>query len=202
MGAEKKKRLRIALCAAVGAVVLGVALVVLLVLLLSQESQDPSAGASTTEFTFYQPYSGDIRENELYLSLDRQLYWCDTLYNSKEALDEGQIAADPCLVLIQAYLNSLIDGEPEVCRSLFTEAALHEAPIAAFAQQMLYRIEIRQSSQETENGVTKVTYRLDYMIHRNNGTYRRDVGSDAVRPEYLMLIEVADGEYRIDGIRR
>lgn len=202
MAAEKKRHLQIAIGIAVGAVVLGIAVVILLVLLLPQEPQAPDGETDSSEFVFYQPYQGDILENELYLSLDRQLYWCDTLYNSKEALDDGQISADPCLTLIRAYLDSLIGGDAEGCRSLFTVSALNAAPISEFAQQMLYRIEIRLITQETENGAKRVTYRLDYMIHRNNGTYRRDVGSDAVRPEYLTIIEIADGEYRIDGIRR
>ena len=39
----------------------------------------------------------------------------------------------------------------------------------------------------------RVTYRVDYMIRKNNGTFRRDVGSDAIRPQYVVLLVSPDG---------
>lgn len=195
-----RRRLRAAILAAGITVALAVLVVVLLVVLLPKD--EPAPEPDTRPITFYPVWDGDVRENELYLGLDRQFYLCDPDYGSKEALDDDQLEADPKLALLRDYINSLINGYPNACRSLFTAAALAEDPVPDFAQQMIWRVEITKTEEQIEEGTTRTTYCLEYMIYRNNGTYRRDVGSNAVRPEYLTLIEVAEGEYRIDSLRR
>lgn len=195
-----QRRLRVALLAAGMTVALAVLVVVLLTVLLPKDEPDPEP--DTRPISFYPVWEGDVRENERYLGLDRQFYLCEPDYGAKTALDDSQIDSDPELSLLRDYINSLIDGYPNACRSLFTASALAETPIPDFAQQMIWRVEITKTETATENGVTRTTYCLEYMIYCNNGTYRRDVGSNAVRPEYLTLVEVADGEYRIDSLRR
>lgn len=196
---RKKRRRSVLLAVAVTIAVIALTVILLLLLLPEDEAPtDPSAGSTV----FYPSYDGDVRENEAYLALDRQFYLCDPDYGSREAIDDGQFAADAQLALLRDYINSLIDGYPSACRSLFTASALDASPIPEFEQQMIYRVEITRVSQEVSNGERRVIYSLSYMIYRNNGTYRRDVGSNAVRPEYLTLLEVSEGEYRIDGLRR
>ena len=193
----KNKRLRTALLIAGIAVVVEVtALVLLNVLLPKEESKTEQNTAKTIKF--YAVYDGDVRENEVYLGLDRQFYLCDDNYGTKEAIDENQFAGDAKLALIRDYINALIDGYPDACRQLMTEKALSETPIPDFAQQMIYRIEIT----ETESSGNETVYCLEYLIYRNNGMYRADVGSNASKPEYLTVVETSDGEYRIDGIHR
>lgn len=196
----KKKRRRSVLLAVAVTLAVIVLTVTLLLLLLPEDQAptDPSGGSTV----FYPPYDGDVRENGAYLALDRQFYLCDPDYGSREAIDDGQFAANAELALLRDYINSLIDGYPNACRSLFTASALDASPIPDFEQQMIYRVEISRVSQEVSGGEKRVTYSLSYMIYRNNGTYRRDVGSNAVRPEYLTLLEVSEGDYRIDGLRR
>ena len=46
-------------------------------------------------------------------------------------------------------------------------------------------------------GSKTVTYKLDYMIYRNDGTFRRDIGSDAIRSQYLVLDCAADGSITV-----
>mgnify|MGYP006919065178 FL=1 len=193
---SSRRRLRAALLAVGITAVLAILTVVLLVFLLPDDQ--PSPEPTPAPITFYPVYDGNVRENAIYLELDRQYYLCEPEYGVREALDESRISADPELSLLRDYIESLIDGYPNACRSLFTASALAQSPIPDFSQQMIYRVEITKVG--TEAGRT--TYRLEYMIYRNNGTYRRDVGSDAVRPEYLTLIEVGGNTYRIDGIRR
>lgn len=191
-----RRRLRAALLAVGITAVLAILTVVLLAVLLPDDQ--PSPGPAPAPVTFYPVYDGNVRENVLYLGLDRQYYLCEPEHGVKEALDESRFSADPELSLLRDYIESLINGYPSACRSLFTASALAQSPIPDFSQQMIYRVEITEVG--TEAGRT--TYRLEYMIYRNNGTYRRDVGSDAVRPEYLTLIKVGEDTYRIDGIRR
>ena len=94
-------------------------------------------------------------------------------------------------------------GEREdVC---FADAVLHPSAsfgglytfptLPRFTQQMLYQICIYYCGAETDgDGSQRVTYRVDYMIRKNNGSFRRDVGSDAIRPQYVVLLVSPDGQ--------
>ena len=51
-----------------------------------------------------------------------------------------------------------------------------------------------------ENGDKLVTYILEYMIYQNDGTFRRDVGSDAIRPQHVTLRVSPSGDMHIEKI--
>ena len=69
---------------------------------------------------------------------------------------------------------------------------------------MIYEAKIvYRSAVGQEDGSKIVTYRMDYKIYRNNGTYRRDVGSDTVNAEYLVLwVSPDESQIRIKNIVR
>ncbi|HBF15893.1 MAG TPA: hypothetical protein DDW30_09515 [Clostridiales bacterium] len=199
---RKNKRLRIALLVCGGVVLLAVLTVVLLsVLLPKDEPTQPSQDSGTSSIRFYPPYDGDIRTAEIYTRLDRQFYLYDANYGSTDALSESAIDADPELRFLRAYFNCLIDGDAAGLRALLASDA-NGFTIPDFAQQMVYDMKVTRVGETEESGDLRVTYRLEYRIQRNNGTYRRDVGSDAMRPEYLTLTKDENGDFRIFDIRR
>lgn len=199
MNETKKRRLRGALIAIGCVLLLAILTVILLTILLPED--EPAPTPTPSQIRFSPVYDGDIRENEAYLSLNRCYILCLPDYGIKEEIDDSRFASDGELGLIRDYIESLVDGYPNACRSLFTASALEENPIPDFAQQMIYGDRGIEITKETaENG--KSVYRLEYMIRQNNGTYRSDVGSDAMRPEYLTVVDTGDGVFRIDGIRR
>lgn len=94
---------------------------------------------------------------------------------------------------LEIYLKSVISADHETYRSLFADSYLQSHTLPDFTQQMLYNMCIYYCGTESaEDGFQRVTYRLDYMIRKNNGTFRRDVGSDAIRPEYVVLLVSPD----------
>ncbi len=199
---RKNKRLQIALLVCGGVVLLAILTVVLLsVLLPNDEPTQPSQDSGSASIRFYPPYDGDIRTAAIYTDLDRQFYFCDANYGSTEALSREEVSANPELEVLWNYFDCLIDGNPEGLRALIASDA-NGITIPDFAQQMVYEMKVTRVGEETANGALRVTYRLEYRIHRNNGTYRRDVGSDAVRPEYLTLTKEENGSFRIFDIQR
>ena len=63
---------------------------------------------------------------------------------------------------------------------------------------MIYAAEIRYASEEkTADGEKTVTYYLCYKLYENDGSLRRDVGSDAVVPMKVVLRVTARGEISI-----
>jgi hypothetical protein len=62
-----------------------------------------------------------------------------------------------------------------------------------FTMQQLYNIRITYitSSSETIDGFTTESYDywLEYMIRKNNGTFRNDMGSDCIKKEYVRVTD-------------
>ena len=69
---------------------------------------------------------------------------------------------------------------------------------APFSQQMIYEAEIRFASEEEGKDGEKIsTYYLFYKLYENDGSLRRDVGSDAVVPMRVVLRTTASGDISI-----
>ena len=186
---------------AAGALVAFIAVLLLLNWLLPEKEQPPSP-----EIYFYPVEEGNIFENPQYLGKNRFIYYCDDPNGyglTEQITDEDRDSFDIKVRFVEIYLNSLMSGDQFTMRSLFTERYLQEKGIPQFTQQMLYNMYIyHYKTENLDGGVTQVTYKVNYMIYRNNGTYRRDVGSDGAKPEYLVLLVYPDGTIKIDNILR
>ena len=72
-----------------------------------------------------------------------------------------------------------------------------------FTAQKLYNIVITLISSEeiSQDGqkYDQYTYSLEYMICKNNGTFRTDVGSDASRKQAVVVTD-REGKMLIDVI--
>ena len=108
------------------------------------------------------------------------------------------------VVFLAQFIQTIIDGDHEAYNACFSDAYLEtHAKQNIFTPQKLYNILLCEIEREevTQNGIshTVYTYSVEYMIRRNNGTFRRDIGSDAVRPQYLIISD-QKGEMKIDNI--
>lgn len=197
---RKDKRFRIALIVCAGVVLLAVLTVVLLTVLLPKEEPSPSQSGTVT-IRFSEPYDGDIRTSEVYLVLDREFHYYDENRGWGRAVSREETDADPEWRVLQSYFDCLIDGDAAGLRALLAPDA-NGISVPDFAQQMVYEMRVTRIKETEESGALRVTYRLEYRIHQNNGTYRRDVGSDAMRPEYLTLTKDKNGDFCIFDIQR
>ncbi|MBQ9760617.1 MAG: hypothetical protein IJW16_04655 [Clostridia bacterium] len=203
---ERSARLRrrvvpiVAICLAV---LIVVPLALILIINHFQDADAPTyRPIEFPTYTFHPVYEGDILEYELYLAQNREVYFYDNLkgYGTRYTVTEEE--SDANLHLIYDYLQSIIHGDADTYNSFFNavyyESHEKEAP---FAQQMLYNMAIYSYSEESlERGEKLYTYQLDYMIMQNNGTFRTDIGSDMIRPQYLVLHRYADGTVKIENL--
>ena len=200
---RQKKNLRIVLLILAGVVVLLVTSMLLLNYFLNKEEEKPDE-----YIYFYNDGEINAFENEAYLALNRSVLYCDDpsgwYGHTSEITSEERGSFDATVLFAEEYLIALNYGNEGALRAMCTADYLKENEIPDFTQQMIYEAKITyQSAEGREDGSKLITYRLDYKIYRNNGTYRRDVGSDTVKPEYLVLWVSADGnEIRIDNILR
>ena len=203
---EKKGKkigvVKLALMILGGIVLLLLTTVVLLYLLLPEKKPEPQK-----EIRFYPVVEQNIFENQQYLAKDRSVYYCEDPagYGRTTVItDADRETFDVKVRFVEIYLNCLISGDRETLKTLCTAEFLKAQPLPDFTQQMLYDMHIYYQDEEPqEDGSKKFMYRLEYKIFQNNGTYRRDVGSDGAKAEYLVLWVSQDGtDIKIDEIRR
>ena len=143
---------------------------------------DPSKLAETKEEDF------DIFEYKEYLKYDRTVYLFDrgmgtTVSVKPEVADQHGRA----FVLVCDILNAINHGDVDLYNSYVYTRLKRED----FTQQQIYGILITKESEtaiDDKNGYyTEYVYKVEYKIHENNGSFRRDVESDASRPQYFVI---------------
>lgn len=160
-------------------------------------------------YTFHEPdFDYDILVDEDYLSLDRTVKFEDPDTRITVSLENGDISEIPKdqhkpVAVLMDFIDFAILGKTEELNSLFSDEYIEaEGKLKMdFTMQQLYNIKITYIDSLTQNtdGETCVSYNywLEYMIHRNNGTFRHDMGSDCIRKEYVRITE-REGRMEID----
>lgn len=189
---EKNKKLKKRMLLIFGCVVLGIALLLGIVFLIEyiqskQEYEEPEF-----HYSFYPPYEGDIMQNPDYLALDRKIFYCadPSGYGAYLEVSEDTFSnIDSRVAFLYLYLQNVIAGEEAVYNELFNENYYrNHQPHEAFNPQMLYEIKIvYQGGEGDDNGDRLELYTLSYKIYRNDGSFRRDIGSDMSRDQLITL---------------
>ena len=194
------KTTRIVIFTILGILVLGILFLLILNGILPKDGGEEN----NKKIKFYPVTNENIFESAEYLGLDRAVYYCEdpSGYGITEPITDEDRARFPAEVqFLEIYLMSIISGDRETYRSLFSEAYLRENTLPAFTQQMLYNICIYKVGSETDkNGKLLEVYRVEYMIRKNNGTFRQDVESDAIRPQYVVLSPTENNSFLIENV--
>ena len=198
--AAMKKKILLSLAILLGALVVVFGVVKLLELLPKKD-----AGVPDGTYSFYAPYAGDIMEYPAYLELNRAIKYCADPQGyglTQEVNESTRGDLDPEVIFLCDWIKTIIDGDAVVYNDCFSEAYWEENPRNySFHQQMLYNITLTYQSTEPVSAEEKrVTYRLEYMIFQNDGSYRRDIGSDMSRPQSVTVSSRTDGTIAIESI--
>ena len=194
-----KKRILIIMGCVIGAVILLFALLKLL-----DWINERNVGVPEGTYEFYAPYQGDIMEYQPYIEKDRKVYYCadPSGYGEVRSVEEGDETVDANVWFLYDYLHTIIAGDSTAYNAYFNDTFFEDNdPKVSFSPQMLHNMKITyQSEEKEESGERLVTYLVEYMIHRNDGTFRRDVDSDASRPQYVTLRVGVDGTVKVERI--
>lgn len=197
--ARSKKVRNLILIIVGGAVILALLVLLALYLFLPEPPVAPEK-----ELHFYPITDTNIFESGEYHESDMVVSYCadpNGMGLTEAITDEDRENFDVGVQFLEAYLKTVIGGDVETYRSFFTESYLRSHEIPNFTQQMLYKMCIYYCNTETlEGGMQRVTYRLEYMIRKNNGTFRNDVESDAIRPQFAVLLIDGEGNVRIEDL--
>ena len=200
------KRMKKSILLILGAVACLIVILALVVFLIETIVSKRSPDTPDDQYSFYPIYDGDIMQNAEYLGLDRQVNYCNdpSGYGLTQSITEENFSDfDAGVLFLYDYIQIIIAGDAEAYNNCFNAVYYqNSAPLEDFSPQMLHQIEICYQETTKENdGSRTVTYRLDYMIHRNDGTFRRDVGSDAIRPQFVTLRILPNGDISIEVLK-
>jgi len=153
-------------------------------------------------YTFYPTdYNLDVTADEVYMGLDRYVYFKNG--NETIAITDGDYAAyNPAVEFFGTYFETVIAGDAETYNTFFSDLYYEtNKPYVQFAPQMLYDIRIEMLSNDPQNdGTVLYAFNVEYKIHRNDGTFRNDIDSDAAKKLYFELYEDKEGVVKIDRI--
>ena len=175
-----------------GGVVLGIALLFGALLLVEHLIEQRRYEEPTFDYDFYPPYVGDIMQYSPYLALNRKVFYCadPSGYGANLEVSEETLSNfDNRVSYLYFYLQTVIAGDEQMYNALFNETYYEKhQPHGAFYPQMIYDASIRyQGGEDQSNGDRLELYVLSYKIHRNDGSFRRDIGSDMSREQLITL---------------
>ncbi len=155
------------------------------------------------DFFYEADFSLSLEEYESYpeyLELDRYLYF----KNGNETvgvLESNRDTFGDEILFFEKYFDTIISGDSEAYNALFTEEYYKSHEMTEeFTPQMLYGMEIELLGENEENGILTFAFNVSYKIFQNNGTFRNDIYSDAVRPIYVEISD-AEGEFKINALK-
>ena len=193
--------------AAIFAGVVGLMLVLGIIVILASKCERKNAGPQTMpdfgyDFVEIIPHE-NIYTDASYLSKDRLIYYATG--SSQTVIDrETPERYDAVVLFFCNFIDAIISGDSIKYNSFFSDeyikaSGAHEP----FTMQKVYDIILTKisSSPYRADGFegTKSVYTLEYKIKDNNGTFRRDIGSDMNRTQYISVLEV-NGRVEIEGI--
>ena len=148
---------------------------------------------------FYPTHNGDIFEYADYLELRPDvIFYCEDPDGRGRTTDNVEDFPVEALYL-RDFLEMMMHADVDAYNNCFNEIYYkNHKRQTAFSQQMIYAAEIRFANDEKASGGERtVTYYLCYKLFENDGSLRRDVGSDAMVPMKVVLRVRANGEISI-----
>ena len=200
--AEQNKKMRKRLLI-VTAIVVGVIALLIAVILIVDAMKKGNEEIVLPNSYFYPTHQGDIFEYEEYLEKRP-----DIIMYSSDPNGDGHITSidaekeetfAPEVIFLRDFLLIMMHADIDAYNGCFNEVYYkNHKQQTAFSQQMIYDAEIRYGGEETvTNGTKTVTYYLLYKLYENDGSLRRDVGSDAIVPMRVVLRVTQQGDISI-----
>lgn len=204
---------RIILLVTAGMVVFMIAALILMPVLdraiNGTEDEEATTVRYNTVIYFDPDYDYDIMQDQEYLGLDRYIYYKDIRTGETIILMEDEIKNyGPAMVTLKAMIDAIIMGDHETYNALFSSnyfAVEGREPEPPFTMQQVYdilitRVDVQDIASDELGNYTQYDYTVEYKIHKNNGTFRTDLGHDDSRKQYFVLSDSTGDDVLIDQI--
>ncbi len=189
-------------------VIIGIAVFCFAILAIIKENNTPEVNQGNTIIFHEADYEYDIFEDDNYLELDRNVRFENTHNGlTVEIVDDNlnDVPSDirASFSVINEFVKYAIEGKHEKLNALFSDEYIDaDGELKMnFTMQQLYNIKItyiNDATTETDGySYPSQDFWLEYMIRKNNGTFRNDMPSDCIKKEYVRITN-RNGNYRID----
>lgn len=153
---------------------------------------------------FYEPeWVGSVEGREGYeefSGFDRTVKFRDgNVTRGMTPENEGTFRAEE--LFFKEYFAALEAGDADAYNALFTASYRAEhGDKEKFTPQMIYDIEVERIAQTIIGNTSTYDFNVYYKIYRNDGTFRNDVYSDAVRG-IRLVIDDTEGKFKISALK-
>ena len=186
--------------ALIGVLLIGVVISVI-VSNLSKDKSDEEITVDLSKLAETREEGFDIMEYDEYLNLNRTIMFYEKDSGVSYSADSSNcsgLGAD--VELVCKMIDAIVAGDDQIYNSLVNDKSKHRD---SFTQQQIYDVLVSRESVEQINSggmsYTEYVVIVEYKIHENNGTFRRDIESDVSRPQYFV-INNSTGEYKVMDI--
>ena len=183
MSAKKAKILKVF-------AITGLLLALLFVISLVLEGIVNKNSETELDYEFYTPAEEEDYFNDPdYLKKDRTLHYTDSM-GQGWFIDDNSSCGDIGAVFFRLYFLALEQGDADALNDMYKKEL---GTYTAFTPQRVYSKElIYLTDGKVDDDTFFITYSLDYNIMKNDGSFRRDIGSDMSRTQYITLYYTAE----------
>ncbi len=189
-------------------VIIGITALCFIIMAIVSNANEPQNNVGNTIIFHDANFEYDIMKDESYLELDRNVRFENSQNGITVEIIDGNLNDVPTdirdsFTVINDFINYAIAGKHSELNSLFSDEYIDAEGETKmeFTMQQLYNIKVTYITDTTteSNGYTYSSqdFWLEYMIRKNNGTFRSDMASDCIKKEYVRITN-RDGEYEID----
>lgn len=160
-----------------------------------------------TSYIFYEAdFNEDITLDKAYMELDRSVYFCDSTTGiTSNSLDDVPLSYRRYVELISEYIQYATEGKASALNRLFSENYYRNGgeEKKEFTPQKIYNILItykgRGQIEGADENISGYSFWVEYMIRKNNGTFRNDMASDCTKKE-LFTVSDNNGKPEIEAV--
>lgn len=189
-------------------IIIGITVLCFSIMAIIGKANQPQNIVGNTIIFHEANYDYDIMKDENYLELDRNVRFENSQNGiTIEIVDDNlnDIPSDirDSFSVIYDFIAYAISGDHQKLNDLFSDEYIEADGDTKmeFTMQQLYNIKVTYITDTTteSDGYTYSSqdFWLEYMIRKNNGTFRNDMASDCIKKEYVRITN-RDGEYEID----
>lgn len=195
MSDKKKKIIK-------GFIIICVVLLLMFIVMKILEKVDESNFETPElDYEFYVPLEDEetnIYLDKAYMAKDRILYYTDEMGQTWHITEESSNSSIG-VTFFSLYFKYLELGDEESLNELLSDKL---EKYGDFTMQRVYAKEVKfLNSEKIDDQTYSITYSLDYNIMKNDGSFRRDIGSDMSRTQYVTVNYNNDGDVWIEDIK-
>ncbi len=157
------------------------------------------------DIVFAEPdYFYDITEDDEYMAEDRRVWVNDGALSAP--IDDEDYSDNRLYIFFERYFTALQTGDIVTLKDCYSEEMLSILKLPnKLSMQRVYDIMLHYQSSEQktdQSGIIyeEIIYKFEYKIMKNDGVFRRDLESDAIRAQFVTIHVYFDEIYISDVI--